>query len=152
MIQLRGVTKTYNMGGETIFALRDIDLDIQEGEFVAIMGPSGSGKSTLANVIGGLDVPDKGSVLVSSQGSEEKVTTSEDLGKTVFEGFLTVRPLGAATYTFTYKLPFKVSGNTLPFMIQKQPGTNKNPYIIQINGKQVEKFDLDTDKTINLKL
>ncbi len=67
MIELRGVSKTYRMGDEVIHALDSIDLKIEPGEFVAIVGPSGSGKSTLANVIGGLDEPDSGQVLIDDQ-------------------------------------------------------------------------------------
>lgn len=67
MIELRGVSKTYKMGDEVIHALDNVDLKIEQGEFVAIVGPSGSGKSTLANVIGGLDEPDAGQVLVDDQ-------------------------------------------------------------------------------------
>ena len=94
----------------------------------------------------------KGSQLIDSQGSEVKVTSYEDLGKTVFDGFLTVRPLGTATYTLTYRLPFKVKGSTLPLLIQKQPGTDGNKYTISLNGKTVDEFNLTTDKEINLKL
>lgn len=64
MIELKNVTKIYELGGEKIYALRKVNLKIEQGDFIAIMGPSGSGKSTLANVIGGLDVPDQGEVLV----------------------------------------------------------------------------------------
>jgi putative ABC transport system ATP-binding protein len=64
MIELKGVTKTYELGGEKIYALDNVDLKIEKGDFVAIVGPSGSGKSTLANIIGGLDVPESGEVLV----------------------------------------------------------------------------------------
>lgn len=60
MIELRGIRKTYQQGGNQIHALDGIDLTIQQGEFVAIMGPSGSGKSTLLNVLGALDKPDHG--------------------------------------------------------------------------------------------
>lgn len=64
MLELKGVSKVYELGGEKIFALDHIDLKIEKGDFIAIVGPSGSGKSTLANIIGGLDVPDEGEVLV----------------------------------------------------------------------------------------
>lgn len=94
----------------------------------------------------------KGSKLVDSKGSEVKVTTKEDLGKTVFEGFVTVRPLGKATYTLTYELPFKVDGDMLPLLIQKQPGTQDNEYTIKVNGKTVDKFPLLTDKELELKI
>jgi len=64
MISLQNVSKTYRMGGEDIFALSGINLDIGAGEFIAIAGPSGSGKSTLLNIIGGLDRPTKGEISV----------------------------------------------------------------------------------------
>lgn len=67
MIKLNSVTKTYEMGGEEIRALSDVNLLIRNGDFVAVVGPSGSGKSTLANVIGGLDTPTNGEVLVDEK-------------------------------------------------------------------------------------
>ncbi|MDA0784395.1 MAG: ABC transporter ATP-binding protein [Bacteroidetes bacterium] len=60
LISLFNIRKTYVLGAQTVHALKKIDLDIQRGEFVALMGPSGSGKSTLMNVIGCLDTPSQG--------------------------------------------------------------------------------------------
>jgi putative ABC transport system ATP-binding protein len=60
LIRLQKISRRYQMGAETIHALRDVSLEIQRGEYVAIMGPSGSGKSTLMNIIGCLDTPTAG--------------------------------------------------------------------------------------------
>jgi len=60
MIQLQHISKWVTQGGSRIFLLKDINLEIKEGQFISIMGPSGSGKSTLLNVIGMLDQPDEG--------------------------------------------------------------------------------------------
>jgi len=53
----RGITKVYHMGEVDVHALRGIDLELHESEFLVLLGPSGSGKSTLLNILGGLDVP-----------------------------------------------------------------------------------------------
>ena len=63
IIRLRGVTKTYGEGPTAFQALKGVDLDIEQGDFVAVMGPSGSGKSTTMNILGCLDVPTRGEFL-----------------------------------------------------------------------------------------
>ncbi|HEU5194378.1 MAG TPA: ABC transporter ATP-binding protein [Methylomirabilota bacterium] len=67
LVQVRGVTKSYRRGGETIEVLHGVNLDIARGDFVALMGPSGSGKTTLLNLIGGLDTPTAGSIAVDGR-------------------------------------------------------------------------------------
>jgi putative ABC transport system ATP-binding protein len=66
LIKIRGLDKTYRRGGEEIHVLQSLNLDVDQGEFVAFMGPSGSGKTTLLNLLGGLDVPTKGSITVAN--------------------------------------------------------------------------------------
>ena len=67
LVQIRGVAKDYRRGVETVHVLQALDLDIREGDFLALMGPSGSGKSTLLNLIGGLDRPTRGTIEVAGQ-------------------------------------------------------------------------------------
>ncbi|MBN1659310.1 MAG: ABC transporter ATP-binding protein [Anaerolineae bacterium] len=79
MIELQNVTRIYKMGSEEIHALDHVDLSIGDGEFVAVTGPSGSGKSTLLHVIGGLDTPTAGSVIVDGQDLAQ--ATDRDLAR-----------------------------------------------------------------------
>jgi putative ABC transport system ATP-binding protein len=65
LIKIRGLDKTYRRGGEEIHVLQSLNLDVDQGEFVAFMGPSGSGKTTLLNLLGGLDLPSKGGITVA---------------------------------------------------------------------------------------
>ncbi len=65
LIQVRGLNKTYRRGSEQIQVLQGLNLDVDQGDFVAFMGPSGSGKTTLLNLLGGLDVPTAGTISVA---------------------------------------------------------------------------------------
>ncbi|MBW2623971.1 MAG: ABC transporter ATP-binding protein [Deltaproteobacteria bacterium] len=67
IIEVKGVVKNYGQGDVLVQALRNVDLEIRAGDFMAMAGPSGSGKSTLLNIIGGLDKPTQGQVLVEGQ-------------------------------------------------------------------------------------
>ncbi|TXI10577.1 MAG: ABC transporter ATP-binding protein [Rhizobium sp.] len=67
IVSLRGVTKHYTRGKQTVEVLQPLDLSISQGDFLALMGPSGSGKTTLLNLIGGLDQPSSGEVNVGGQ-------------------------------------------------------------------------------------
>ena len=71
VVVVQDVDKTFERGSESIHVLEGLDLQVPEGEFLALMGPSGSGKSTLLNLIGGLDRPTRGSVSVAGQKLEE---------------------------------------------------------------------------------
>ncbi len=95
----------------------------------------------------------KGSKLIASKGSDVQVTTiDEELGKTVFEAFIQIRPQNSRTLSFEYELPIEFKGKDYPILIQKQPGTKDFEYTLRINGKQREKFRLDSDKELKLGL
>ena len=92
LIQLRQVVKTYTRGGETLRVLDQLDLDMEQGGFYALMGPSGSGKTTLLNLIGALDRADSGQIVVDGEdiagmsGPELAEWRAEKVGF-VFQGF-----------------------------------------------------------------
>jgi len=67
MIKLQNISKTYPSSSGLFYALRDISLDIEDGQYIAVTGPSGSGKSTLLNILGGMTKPDHGEVLVNGK-------------------------------------------------------------------------------------
>lgn len=67
VVQIRNVSRSYMLGGQLVTALKNITLDIEDGVFIAIAGPSGSGKSTLLNLIGCIDTPTSGQILINGQ-------------------------------------------------------------------------------------
>lgn len=93
----------------------------------------------------------KGSKLVKSSGTEVPITASEDLGKTVFEGFFTIRPEGTAKIELEYTTPLKV-GNEYKLLIQKQPGVKGHTYEVEAFGRKQKAFPLTTDKELIVKL
>jgi putative ABC transport system ATP-binding protein len=71
VVRLEGVSKVYQRGASTIRAVQGVSLEVAKGEFLAVMGPSGSGKSTLLNLIGGLDRPTEGDVIIDGRSTRE---------------------------------------------------------------------------------
>src|SRR5687767_14841582 len=112
LITTNDLWKTYTMGEEQIHALRGLSINIDKGEYVAIMGPSGSGKSTLMNLIGCLDTPSKGSYLLN--GKEVAAMTDDDLARIRNEeiGFVfqTFNLLPRATALHNVELPLIYAG------------------------------------------
>jgi putative ABC transport system ATP-binding protein len=112
MIELRGITRDFRVGDQTVHALRDVDLDISAGEYLSIMGTSGSGKSTLLNVIGLLDRATAGSYLlegrdVTTLGDEEQARVRREKIGFVFQFFQLVPRLSAEQ---NIALPLVLSG------------------------------------------
>ncbi len=88
ILAARGLTKNYNLGKTTVYALRGVNLDIKEGEFVAVLGNSGAGKTTLLNCIAGLDTPDYGVVLFRGKNLHELGDSAKSKSRLLEMGFI----------------------------------------------------------------
>lgn len=95
----------------------------------------------------------KGSELLASEGSTNKVTVSEEFGKTVFEAFILTRAKGKSTFTITYKIPNKFkNGEEYRLMLQKQPGTDGWEHKFELFGKKIDPVVLKQDQEIKQKI
>lgn len=100
LIEIKKISKVYNPGENAVYALRDINLSVEKGEFIAIVGSSGSGKSTLMNMIGCLDTPTSGSYFI--EGNDVSSFSDDELSGIrnkkigfIFQGFNLVQSLNA---------------------------------------------------------
>ncbi len=112
IIAIQNIAKVYEMGSEEVYALRDVSLNIDTNEYVAIMGPSGSGKSTLMNMIGCLDTPTSGSYLF--KGEDVRTMSDDELAeirnRDIGFVFQTFNLLPRATALHNVELPLVYAG------------------------------------------
>ena len=104
LVEIRQLTKSYIRGKQTLEVLHGINLDILEGDFVALMGPSGSGKTTLLNLIGGIDSPTSGLLKINDQRIDELSGNELAAWRADTVGFI------FQSYNAIFKAPFLQSG------------------------------------------
>ena len=128
IIKLKNVWKTYKMGEVEVHALRGLDLEVKEGEFLAIQGPSGSGKSTAMNLIGCLDIPSQGKIYLDDQ--DISTLAESDLAQIrgrrigfIFQQFNLINTLSA------------LENVTLPMMFQNIPSELRIKKATELLGK-----------------
>ncbi len=123
-VQFHQVTKTYQMGEVQVHALRGLDLEVQEGEFLVIVGPSGSGKTTTLNLLGGLDSPSGGAIIVAG----EDIAAYDDKALTAYRrdkiGFI---------FQFFNLLPTLTARENVEFALE----------LVERNGHRVRQKALD---------
>jgi putative ABC transport system ATP-binding protein len=149
VIHTRGVTKELPLGKTVVHALRGVDLDVQRGELVAIVGPSGSGKSTLLGLIGGLDTPTQGTVAIDgvdiSRLSEDRLTEirNEKIGF-IFQFFnlmptLTAVENVALPIQFARKRKFSPDKRAKDLLVQLGMGDRLNHRPSELSGGQQQR-------------
>ncbi|MFQ5424597.1 MAG: ABC transporter ATP-binding protein [Phycisphaerae bacterium] len=116
VVSIDNLHKRYQLGNETIHALRGVRLEVERSRFVAIMGASGSGKTTLLNLLGGLDLPDSGRIVIA----DHDLTTMSDRQRTLFRR----RRLGVVFQAFNLLPTLTARENVmLPLLVDGQPSS-----------------------------
>ena len=149
ILSMKGIVKTYRMGEEDQHVLKGIDLDVRQGEFVAILGPSGSGKSTLMNIIGCLDVPTRGSYIL--HGKDVKGLSESELARVrsreigfIFQSFQLLKrqdALGNVELPLIYSgMPARARHNRARLMLDKVGLSDKiHHFPNQLSGGQQQR-------------
>jgi putative ABC transport system ATP-binding protein len=120
VLRVRDLRKDFSAGAETVRALRGVTLEVRAGEFVVVMGASGSGKSTLLHLVGGLDFPTSGEVIIEGQ----NLTTMSDRQRTLFRR----RRLGVVFQTFNLLPTLTAAENVaLPLLVDGADGQSALP-------------------------
>lgn len=150
MIQLQHIKKSFQVGEQTVHAIRDLEMKITSGEFVAIMGASGSGKSTLLNILGCLDTPTEGNYLISDENTSalDDNQLSELRGKKIGFVFQSYNLLPQFTVLENIKLPLLYQANVdqdashqkaidLAILVGLEDRLNHRPY--ELSGGQQQR-------------
>lgn len=136
VVQIRNVSRSYMLGGQQVNALKNITLDIEDGVFIAIAGPSGSGKSTLLNLIGCIDTPTSGQILINGQDVSGK--TPDELAS------LRARTIGFIFQTFNL-LPVLSAYENVEYPLLQLPEIGKEErarrvkYFLDVVGLEQKK-------------